>query len=69
MGSGFLLFYFYFALFFGRTHSIWKFQAQGWNPRHSSDSDGSLTYCTTRDLPKIWFLLSKRQEIMAGLKK
>ena len=41
---------------FGHTYSMWNFLGQGSNlchssdPRHCSDSTGSLTHCATREL-------------------
>ena len=33
-----------FFFFFGHTPGVQKFLGQGWNPCHSSDNAGSLTY-------------------------
>ena len=54
-------YYKYFSLslsfFNGCNHSMWNFPGNGWNPCHNSepsncnDSTGSLTHCTTRELP------------------
>ena len=48
--------------FFWPHTQHWKFQSQGSNtchssdPSHSSDNAGSLTYCTTRELPVSSFI-------------
>ena len=48
---------FYLFIYFCHAHSTWKFLGQGSNPCHSSDSShrsdnaGSLTPCTTKELP------------------
>ena len=39
------------SVFFGHTHSIWKFQDQGSNPSHSSDNARFLTCRAIRELP------------------
>ena len=42
---------FFFFFFFGHAHGMQKFLGRGLNPRHSRDNVGSLTHCTTRELP------------------
>ena len=52
---------FFFFLFFGCTHSMWKFQGQGLNmshssdPSHSSDNTRPLTHLAIRELPNTSF--------------
>lgn len=49
----------YLFLFFGGTHSIWKFLGQGlnlsgnWDLCHSYGNARSLTDCATAETPKI----------------
>ena len=53
-----IIFDIYFSLFFffGRTRGMWNFLGQGLNLCHSSDSTGSLTHCTTRELLNSYIL-------------
>ena len=44
------LFFVVLLLLFACTNGIQKFQGQGSNPRHSSESAGSLTHWATREL-------------------
>ena len=52
---------FVLVFFLGGVVVIWNFQGQGLNPRHGSDpsccSDpaGSLSQCTARELPGLFF--------------
>ena len=43
-------------IFFGHSHSMWKFLGQGANPWHSWGDSRSSTYCTTWKLPRCDFL-------------
>ena len=60
------LFFFFFFFFFGCTHGMWKFLGQGLNlhhdsdPSHCSGDTRSLTYCITRKLLVMLFLLNVR---------
>ena len=44
-----------FVFCFGCTCSMQKFPGRGLNPNHSSDNARSLTRCTTRELPNLYF--------------
>ena len=52
-----------FYLFFGHSHSIWKFLGQGSNPCHSSnpshcsDTTRFLTHCATKELQDFIILI------------
>ena len=56
---------FFFFLFFGHVHGMWKFLGQGLNlyhssnPRHSGDNTDSLSHWAIRELLIWWFVPSK----------
>ena len=60
-----VFFFLGFFFFFCYAHDQWKFPGQGSNlchrrdPSHCSGNAGSLTHCTTEELPQKWSFVFK----------